>query len=532
MPTLVTEPSNILIHPSGPVNDCVVWGVTTDLLVTNSPAKGSVTFEFTGFWQLNGDHFVLADQVFDIVNSGSYTGNSVDLTAGTAEEMAIRLYGAFLSNPEISANAVITYKLFPPGNWRVTVAWLVFKEYETWLDISGLVNPGIVLSQTAPVVPAIDENVSLEYQLLNEDNEPYMLPRSVVPGVTLDGEEQEVVLNFTGEINGWCETSLPEFAQFPQFDERFFRKFRLRFGPLTFENCQVTGGTFDISKTIPVCGAATQVGEDWGEYQYDGNGIFVINDQKFLTKRPRWFDSCADQYEWAWFVLGSNLQHPDASDVDYFIEYETQSGIITTENVGPSNTDGVVIVPIGAGNAPVTITPSDSYFEVVVKHTLTGGSNPGEFALSEVLRIYVKDECCGHDYRDIYFVEPLGSLSCIRTKYLEEKEVNQEYGKYYRPFICSDSTSTKLSSKGTTSYGHYAEKRARVRFSRLHTPELEAYIEAFRSSVAQYILINTSPLTWQKILVDEGGVKTRLRGKMLEVDIAFTFHAEISMPIV
>jgi hypothetical protein len=531
MPTVPVKPDPKHLHPTGRFADCVEYQVLPSEFVTNTPVLPFIHLDVDDTPnQLVGDDLVLADILLAVDDANPYTSTTVDLTAGnTGLQKAQNLYGALTSNPQLTSVAEISFVATGPTSYRVSIEWNQWIDYNNFLDQSGLTNGPISTSNNAGTAPATEEGMRFVYQLLNDDGSPLTYQRSVKPSLTADGTANTIKLNFAGELSGMLYTTIPGVVSTVLRDANIHKDIRLRYGLTNTVDCETSGVLFAETANIGIVGAATNLDQEWAN-NYDWDGSFsTTGTQKFMSVRPGSVRACLNRNEWIWVALWCHTYHEQEGEAGTF----TYKYYLTADN-GESQTymmgatDGVWYLPIGGANIDIDLTGA-TYYEIEVGFDYSGTlGDVSNRKITEKIRIYL-DGCCGDEIKEVYFVEPLGSLSALPVKRLSEKSVSQEYGQYYRPMECDDTTSIKRQSGGLSSYGHYNTKRVVCEFEDVRTPGNTAFVEAFRASRQHYILISDAPMTWQKILIEPGSIQTHVRGERIRVRFSYIEHVPMNV---
>ena len=531
MSVLTTTPVKTKYHPTGPEVDPIHYGLKADTWITNSPVFPSAVFQFTGAGtqQSNGDNLLFADILFDIVNTGTYTSGEINLTGTDAEVQAENFYGAMLSNIEIANRATVTLTDLGGGTWQVSVVFTEYIEWVTFLDETGLSNPPLASSSDSGTVPTLTDGLKIAYQLLLSDGTKVTKVRECFPSLAAAGGENEILLNFAGELHRLCEPTLPSSLTLAHYDQAFLRRIFLRHGNLITTDGETTSDGWATSDVVDVIGAASQLDQDFSPYVFAGNAFSLSGTEDFLSLRPEILSTCLDQYEWFTFILWANRyfenQGTPGYSFDYFVRYTTDNGNTADLVIGAQ--DGAIIIPVGGANVPVDLTGAKYYRVRIRVNSLD--TTPGVFALSYFHQFWIDRECCRPEYRDIYFREPLGSTSCLRFKVVEEKNADQEYGEFYRPFDLKQTKSVNRARHGHSTYDHKTSRRLVMRFESFYTPEVGKFVELFRASKFHAILASESPIVWDKVLLEPGSFKNKREGEKIVVSASFLFHTPVNV---
>ena len=298
MSILTTFPAKTKYHPTGPEVDPIHYGLKADTWITNSPVFPSAVFQFTGAGtqQSNGDNLLFADILFDIVNTGTYTSSEINLTGTDAQVQAENFYGAMLSNIEIANRATVTLTDLGGGTWQVSVVFTEYIEWVTFLDETGLSNPPLASSSDSGTVPTLTDGLKIAYQLLLSDGTKVTKVRECFPSLAAAGGENEILLNFAGELHRLCEPTLPSSLTLAHYDQAFLRRIFLRHGNLITTDGETTSDGWATSDVVDVIGAASQLDQDFSPYVFAGNAFSLSGTEDFLSLRPEILSTCFDQY--------------------------------------------------------------------------------------------------------------------------------------------------------------------------------------------------------------------------------------------
>lgn len=528
MASISVQPSNTAVHPVGIKTSKFCYKATSQALVAFVGVNPGAVFTITAETYAPGQSFIFADQTFDLVNTSDYTGNECDLLNGSVLTRATRLYNMLNSNPEIINNATVAGPSAVGPNYTVTVFFQSYIPFETFVDESGHGGSDLVTGSDPGQAPDLNNDAKLIYRLLDVTNgDPVTSLRAARAVLANSSNEASLEFDFAGELNGYLQRGLPFDADLIGVVQNMMLKMQLRVqGAYLDDTCTLKSQKAIFSNQSYAVAASPREYHRWEDYDYNQQGYIPGNSkQKFLSERPGIIRSGYDAYEWLYFICSGAYYHNDGSDWEYFVHYQPPGGPSVTST--PAQFEGVLRVPIGGGNITLLTPESYEYLDVTVRANIIGGPSPGSgIVISETYRVYFTQEGCNSDDNlDVYFHEPLGTLSMIRFQKVLEQVVDQDFDLFYRPIACDDDRFEKMELRGLRSYNHDTLSRVVMECKLRYTDQTARFVEGFRAANGHYIRDESKSqpgvIKWEYLRLEPDELSSRLEGELIVISASF-----------
>lgn len=247
------------------------------------------------------------------------------------------------------------------------------------------------LSQTAPADPDTTRR-KIEYQLLTEDDDEVTNLRSYpYTGVKLK-------VDFKKDVVPFFKSFVPKLNTIYNTSIDFATGFKLKYAEIDFDLTSCTAPA-DPVYTETAVKNVWNVYPQFNEYPFDNFSIPIL-----MTYRPIGVWKMAyGQWDWLYFA-------PGYEGMDMTVRQYSIGGLLVQTNVYGFNggNDNVICFGISGNNTGGVIDVNSlSRIELDITH------RPADTPIG-VITIEFYKPCEDQEYRELYFVEPLGGVSSVR----------------------------------------------------------------------------------------------------------------------
>lgn len=224
----------------------------------------------------------------------------------------------------------------------------------------------------------------LQYTLLDDQD------NIILPAQSVQVTGREIPLDFAPHLKGQVYTTVPTVGQTIRFiDLNFSKSFKVRFEEVDFDISQ-QGSTVVNEVATTSIGKVLNVAP-----RYWQNGLLTTTSPIVFSHKPNVIRLSPNQNDWLWLYTGSGATFTVTLSVDDNIQYIDTSLIqdrVYTFGIGAPNLTG----------ASISGTPKKAVIQFMRNSSL--------FASYTIL---FDQQCDDEEWREVYFQEPLGSISSV-----------------------------------------------------------------------------------------------------------------------
>lgn len=445
-------------------------------------------------------NFEFESKVFTIDNGSNYTDSTFKCDNTSALNTANNIRNMMLCNSFVFKNWKISLNVVSGTNVQVICVPKVYL-YNPSGNTNDNFNLGkITMSVTDYSDSVIIQGLKLVWQLfengLQKQGEA-MDMNGIVPVVDqMTGEILPVKINFNDIVTRSLKTTFPTYKYNEvQYDYTILNRYYLRYGWINIVGCDQVESFTKQTNDIIIVNNSLDKNSVLGflDFCYDINT--PTRRAKFLNFAHEGHTMIkSNTYQWLWFYdmipaqkvgitirqfvlytfLGSDLSTISSTEIDY-----------NTVGVLPLTEDGigVIIIPAGFGNCPVSVPGNAKYLRISVRYE----EGAVKTTMSESATFILTDSCSNYEF---YFLSSRGGYDTILFEKIEEVtfDINQttiNLNKYCREYNLVNETGTEPSEAGILNYLTFLNTTGRKQVNTSEKKEFKVTSKRIRPQTAE-----------------------------------------------
>jgi len=445
-------------------------------------------------------YFLFEDRTFTIDNGSDYTNDTFKCDATSALNTANNIRNMLLCNVFILKNWSVKLNIVSGTNVQVICSPKIWNYNPTGNTSDNFDLGKISLSVTDFSDSVIIPGLKIVWQLfengLQKQGEA-MEMNGIVPIVNqMNGAVIPVKINFSDIVTRSLKTTFPTYKYNEvQYDYTILNRYFLRYGWLNITGCDQSEVFTKQTNDIIIVNNSLDKNSVLGflDYCYD------INTPTRRAKFMNFAHECnsmikATTNQWLWFYdmlpaqkvgitirqfvlytfLGADLTTISSTEIDY-----NTAGILPLSEDGI----GVIIIPAGFGNCPVTVPGNAKYLRISVRYE----EGATKTTISESATFILTDNCSNYEF---YFLSSKGGYDTILFEKIEEVtfDINQttiNLNKYCREYNLVNETGTEPSEAGVLDYLTFLNTTGRKQVNTSEKKEFKVTSKRIRPQTAE-----------------------------------------------